>query len=341
MNRSEWSQRRRWGTGVLLFVWVGLFGPSLTANVAVAYAAGAAPGAASELQREQAQARFARAKPLFDAGDFAEALREFRASIEIVNSPNARLYVARCLEQTGDLVDAYVEFGRAALEARESSRADGRYSLTATEAETERAAVAPKLGFVKLSVLRPDAGTTVRVEGQELPHEAWSEPIPVKPGHAELQAESPGRAPVRATVSVAQGETKAVSLDAGAGIPLAAADTASSRRGGSVARPFAYAATAIGVAGLAVFIVEGLEAKATHDDLESACHGPCPNASFSSQITSGTREQTIADAGLAVGASALAAAAVLFVVSLPKSGASESRVGVFLSPRGVTVGGAL
>jgi hypothetical protein len=341
MNRSDWSRRRRGVVGVALFAWFGLVGPSLTANVTAAYAAGAAPEAATELQREQAQARFARAKPLFDAGSFAAALTEFRASLEIVNSPNARLYVARCLEETGDLVDAYVEFGRAALEAREASRADGRYTLTATEAETERAAVAPKLGFVTLSVIRPEAGTTVHVEGQELRREAWSEPIPVKPGTSELQAESPGRAPVRVTVSVAKGETKAVVLDAGAGVLLPAADTASARRSGSVARPFAYAATAIGVAGLAVFAIEGLEAKSTHDDLENACHGPCPNASFSNEISSGIREQTIADVGLAVGACGLAAAVVLFVVSLHKSPAAESRVGVFVSPRGATLGWAL
>jgi hypothetical protein len=327
--------------GVALFVWFGLVGPSLGADLAVAYAAGAAPEAASELQREQAQARFARAKPLFDAGNFAAALAEFRASLEIVNSPNARLYVARCLEQTGDLVGAYVEFGRAALEAREASRADGRYALTATEAETERAAVAPKLGFVTLSVMRPEARTIVRVQGQELRREAWSEPIPVKPGDSELQAESSGRAPVRATVSVAMGETKAVSLDAGAGVPLPVADAPSARRSSTIARPFAYAAAGVGGAGLAVFAIEGLEAKSTHDDLENVCHGPCPNASFSSQISSGIREQTIADVGLAVGACGLVAAVVLFAVSLHKSPAAESRVGVFVSPRGVTLGGAL
>src|SRR5258708_31077752 len=80
-------------------------------------AAGVDPGVATPVQREQAQAQFQRGKKLYDAGNYEEALSEFRASLDIVASPNTRLYSARCLRELNRIVEAYAEFGRTAVEA--------------------------------------------------------------------------------------------------------------------------------------------------------------------------------------------------------------------------------
>ena len=49
-------------------------------------------------------------------------------------------------------VAAYEEFGRAATEAKEHAAGDPRYAKTAEAAERERDALAPKLGFVTVTV---------------------------------------------------------------------------------------------------------------------------------------------------------------------------------------------
>lgn len=45
------------------------------------------------------------------------------ASLDIVASPNTRLYIGRCLRDMGRTVEAYVELGRAAVEAKEHLKA--------------------------------------------------------------------------------------------------------------------------------------------------------------------------------------------------------------------------
>ena len=84
-----------------------------------AHAAAADPVNATPVQREQAQARFMRGKLFFDAKKYSEALTEFRASLDIVASPNTRLALARCFREMGKLVEAYVELGRASVEGKE------------------------------------------------------------------------------------------------------------------------------------------------------------------------------------------------------------------------------
>ena len=61
----------------------------------IAWADPVAPGQATAVQREQANARFLRGKQLFSDKSYDAALVEFRASADIVASPNARLYIAR------------------------------------------------------------------------------------------------------------------------------------------------------------------------------------------------------------------------------------------------------
>src|SRR5258708_34499925 len=82
-----------------------------------ANADGVLPSAATPVQREQGQSRFARGKDLLARKKYDEALVEFRASREIVASPNTRLEIGRCLRETGNLIAPYAEFGRAPVEA--------------------------------------------------------------------------------------------------------------------------------------------------------------------------------------------------------------------------------
>jgi hypothetical protein len=180
-----------------------------------AFAAGVAPASASPEQRNQAQSHFQRGKQLYGETRFEEALVEFTASLDIVASPNARLYVARCHREMGHLVDAYVEFVRTATEARENARKAARYAKTAGAALTEVQYVEPKLGFLQVNVKHADDGTRLLIGANEVSKSGWGEPMPMQPGTAEIVLESLSRGPLKETVTIAPGATKVISFDAG------------------------------------------------------------------------------------------------------------------------------
>jgi hypothetical protein len=297
-------------------------------------AAGVDPSTATPVQREQAQQRFNRGRELFVRKQYAQALREFEGSHEIVASPNARLFVARCHRELGQLVAAYVELGRVAAEAHEFEHEDPRYAKTAESANTERDEIAPKLGFVLVTVEHATDATTLSVGGDEIKRAGWGEPAPVLPGTTEIVVQTPGHAPVKATLSLAAAERKPVTLDAALGElppPVVAApapppaadvdeeDAASRRR----LRTFAIVAGGVGAAGLVTFAVAGSLSNGAYSDLQKQCHGPCPS-SQSSLVSKGKTEQTIANVGLIVGAVGAVAGVTLFVVSLPKSHAAAA-----------------
>src|SRR5438477_993560 len=173
-----------------------------------ARAAGVDPDHATAVQREQAQARFNRGRQLFAAKKYREALAEFEGSHDIVASPNARLFVAHCRRELGELVVAYEEFGRAATEANEHAVGDPRYAKTAEAAQRERDALAPKLGFLTLTLQKVTPESKLTIAGEEIQRAAWSEAAPVLPGDTEVVLATPGRPPARVHVTLAAGEKK-------------------------------------------------------------------------------------------------------------------------------------
>jgi hypothetical protein len=292
-------------------------------------AAGAAtPAQATPVQREQAQARFVRGRELYSAGRYDAALAEFTASLDIVSSPNTRLYVGRCLREMGRLVAAYVELGRTAVEAKELTREDPRYQKAGEAASEERAQLAPKLGFVDVSVAHPAPTTSLKVGNDEVRRGGWSEPVPVMPGTAEVTVETPGHPPIRKTVEVAAGGRQSVAIDAsGEPAPPTAAQgatgdgeqKATDDAGEPKYRPLAYAAGGLAVAGLATFAIAGTLANGTYSDLEQVCgEKPCPPG-HEDEISRGKTQQTFANVGLGVFIVGAAAAVTLFVVGTPRS----------------------
>jgi hypothetical protein len=317
-----------------------------------ALAAGVDPGAATPVQREQAQSRFLRGRALYESGSYSEAIEEFRASNEIVASPNARLYLARALRESGRLVEAYVELGRAAVEADEHAKDDGRYEKAGATATKEREALAPKLGFITVRVDNATEATTLSIAGAPVKREAWSEPVPVLPGSTEIVVDTPGAGTNRQRVAVAAAERKQIAIDAqppgpaavaSAPVPSPAAASpepspapTSSR---ASLRPYAYVAAGVGVAGLATFTIAGLMSSSTYSDLEATCPaGKCP-ASAADTVSRGRTEQTVANVGLVVGIVGIAAGATLFVLSMPRSGSSGATARVVAGPSSAFVQG--
>lgn len=335
------STVRRRSLTFLLSIGLAVFAPSAV------HAAGVSPGKATAVQREQAQSRFIKGRSLYTAKKYDAALAELNASLDIVASPNTRLYIGRCLRDMGRTVPAYVELGRAAVEANELVHEDVRYEQAAIAARDERAQLEPKIGFVEVTVDHAGPDTTLRMSGDEVRRGGWSEPVPVPPGDVAVVVETPGHAPITQTVTIKAGERKAMSLDAGAAESVEPANTANatgdtkSEGLRKMARPLAFASAGVAVAGLATFIVGGLMANSTYSDLERACgSGPCPPGR-EGDISAGQTQQTLANVGLGVFAVFGAASTTLFVISSrnarsPAEGAT-ARLGAgptYLSVRG-------
>lgn len=306
-----------------------------------AIAAGVDPGQASAVQREQAQSRFSRGKSLYEAGKYDAAATEFLASNDIVASPNARLYYARALREGGHLVQAYEELGRTEVDAREHTKDDARYEKAADTAAAERSALKPRLGFIVVDVQHPTEDTKLTVGGEEIRRAGWTEPAPVKPGTTEVVVESGGKT-VRRQVSVRQGHTESMTIDAAADDATASAGTTPSgtatvSKSGAPSdrtrlRPYAFVAGGVGAAGLVTFVVAGLMANSTYGDLEDKCGTSACPASFRDEISRGKTEQTIANVGLVVGVLGAGVGATLFVLSRPKKDGTTATVAPVVGP---------
>jgi hypothetical protein len=298
-------------------------------SAGVAQAAGVEPAKATPVQREQAQSRFLKGRDLYNAKKYDAALVELNASLDIVASPNTRLYVGRCLRELGRTVAAYAELGRAAVEAKELLRDDTRYEKAAQAANDERAALAPKLGFVEVRITHATPETTLKVATDDVRRGGWEEPVPVAPGTSTIVVETPGHPPIQQQVDVAAGERKSVVIDA---VPEGSTDVVASTPASDGAasdtaaklRPVMYVTAGLAVVGLATFFIAGAMANGTYSDLKDTCGaGPCPPG-HDSDISAGKTQQTFANVGLVVFGVAAAATVTLFVVTSPKKSSSPA-----------------
>ncbi len=111
-------------------------------------------------QKVGAQKTFEAGTKLYDSRHFEEALAAFRASYQIVASPNSRLMIARCLRDLGQSAAAYREYDAVAAEATERGE---RYRSTAEAAAEEREELKAKIALLTVRVAEPPPGLTVKV----------------------------------------------------------------------------------------------------------------------------------------------------------------------------------
>ena len=325
---------------------------SVLAASVPALAAGVDPANATPVQREQAQTHFLKGKERFDRNDMSGALEEFRASLEIVASPNARLYVARTLRETGRLVEAYAEFGRTAAEAKEHEREDGRYGKAAEAALAERASIAPQIAFVQLNIKNATDATNVTVAGSPLVKGGWSDPVPVKPGDVEVEVVTPGVLPIRKTLAMRAGQKTPVDIDAGVGgtgdpsnpgtpPPNPGGDHPSNGHAGKGwMLPVAIAGGGVAVVGLVMFAAAGAASQSTYNDLKTKCGtSPCPS-SLAGEVSSGKTQQAVANTGLVLGLVGLAIGATFFTLwILPSKSQSSPSAALVVGPGSLGLSG--
>lgn len=337
------------------------------ASAASASAAGADPTAATPAQLAQAQKQFAVGRDHIAKKDYDKAIASFRASYDLVASPNTRFSIARALRDMGRYVDAYAEYGKTIAEASALAAKEARYQQTADAAASERSEIESKIALVTFTIAHPAPDTTLKVGEREVPRSEWSDAVAVAPGSVDAIVTTGGKEAARTSMTLGAGDKKTVALDAALPAPPAAvtppAPTTAPEPGDSPfdpnkpppeapppadasqptkLRPYAYVAGGVAAAGFITFAIFGALEKGTFNNLQDQCHGgPCGPA-HADDIAAGRTQQTVANIGLVVGAVGLATGVVLFVVSRPsKSAAAGAGTAVVVGPSFLGVKGSL
>jgi len=290
------------------------------------------PGDAARMAA--AQQRFDRGFELFDRHDYATAITEFRASLELAASPNTRLYVGLCLLQTGALAEAHAELQRTFTEARDRAVSDPRYTNARNIAERELNAVRPRLGRLVVRADGAPAGAVLRAGSLEIIPAMLGIPLYFDPGEITLTGDAPERAPFRQTVRLAADVTTEVAVTferatvARAPNPnasLVTVRTEPPRRlpvervtGGGV-RTAGYVVGGLGVLGVGAFALFGNFAMTRFEEVSLACNNRrCATRAQEGNIDEGETWQLAANVSLGVGVGLLVTGAIMIAVGGPR-----------------------
>jgi hypothetical protein len=340
------DRSRRWLPTYAAFALVLL----VTARAA---ADGVAPGEATPAQKKQAMDHFTTGKQAFVSKNWQMAIAELRASLDVVNSPNARLELARALRDSGALGEAWLEYGRVIDDATSLAATEDRYAKTSDAATGERTEVEAKLCFLMVNVVHAPPNAVLKVYGRAVPRELWTKPIMAIPGAVDVVLVDPtGKELARQTVAATGGQQATVTLDALPPPPPvtpmaddkpefarpAPPPAPTPSNGRARLRPYAYVAGGVGLVGFGLFTAFGLISSSDFNDLKSSCtDGHCAT-SKAGEISDGKTFQTVANIGLGVGIVGVAAGATLFVLSLP--GKSDT-TGLYIGPGTIGLRGSL
>jgi hypothetical protein len=322
---------------------------TLVAAVVAVTSPARAQGSPSSDQEVLAQRHFERGTEAFDAGRHEEALSAFRASFELVSSPNTSLYIARALARLDDIGEAVAAYEAAIRLARLRVEQEPRYQRTEDAARQELSRLEPQVGHVVPEGSVPE-GTLIVVAGRNVPPEAVGLPRPVTPGAITIEVTPPGaNAAVREVVDVVARQRVVVDLDALVArappprvpnatptptpTPTPTTPTDAPGRSGAL-----LAATVgsgvVTVTGWVLAAVFGLNALVIHDELVTRCgDAACPEEQ--AQIDEGRRSQTISNVGIVVGASGAALTALFLALWLASGGDAEDDAPVAVGPTSI------
>lgn len=332
-------------------------GLAVLAAPALAQATGANPETASPGEKSRAQTRYEQGVKEYKAGDYAHAAKDFKASYQIVASPNSHMMYARALREAGEYGRAYEEFALTQDEAGKLAVKLPRYATAAESAEAEKKDVLKKVAAISVEIQGDPSAVTLFVGSREVPHARWHA-IAVKPGSVDVTARVTGGRRAWRTVQANVGQVTRVKLDIthdiengsaplppparhhGAASAPGPADTGAGRS--HPLRPYAFIAAGVGAAGLLTFTIAGSMSRATYNHLDETCKDHVCPPSQAGDIDKGKTQQTIANVGLVLGIAGIGAGVALFVVDLQHSSPGHDaarRLRVGAGPGSVSLGG--
>jgi hypothetical protein len=287
-----------------------------------------AASAETPAQSAAAQALFDEARKLMAAGRLTEACPKFEESQRLDSGSGTLMNLAVCYERMGRTASAWTTY----LEAAAASRSNGK-SDRARAAQERAAALAPKLARL---IVDASANKTpsleVRSDGILVRSPMWGTPVPTDPGVHAIVASAPGRQEWRTTVTLRESVTEKVAIPELKANPIAPATSAlapvaqsSSEYGapktveepatttGSSQRIWAIGVGAVGVVGVTMGTVFGLQSKAAHEESQQYCSGAiCPTDEGVEASNRARSKGNLSTASFIVGGVGLALGATLW-----------------------------
>jgi hypothetical protein len=314
---------------------------ALSLSAAPAWSGEAHPAAKD--QRAGAKKTFEVGNKLYDSHHYEEALAAFRASYQIVASPNSGLMIARCLRELGHNAEAYREYDAVIAEA---SRGGERYRSSGEAATEERGELKSKVALLTVRVADAKPGVTVKVGEVKLADADIGAPVPFDPADVVVTAESPEGASARSEVKLTAGAASEVELRLNKPVDVPAAPPpptvapppvlAATPSPPSSLRTWSYVAGGVGAAGFITFAVFGAMTSSKYSSLEKACPQKQCSADQKDDVDAGKTYQMIANVGLGVGIAGVATGVTLFFLS---SGHKDDDVHVAFGPGSAQVSG--
>ncbi len=289
-------------TGNNLRCWVVLSaGLLLCAGHGAAWAQAAADKAAADTL-------FNEGKQLIRKGEDAAACEKFEASLSKLTQLGTQLALASCYERVGRTASAWGGFRAAASAA---SRAHDKRQRFAEDRATALEARLSKIVITIDPSNRVD-GLAVKRDGSRVAPAELDSPVPVDPGEHTVEASAPGRVAwsIKVSVSSTPG-TVDVSVPALEKVPAPRA----ARR---PHRTLAYGLGGGGLALIGVSLIFGELARSRWNDAQPHCYADhrCDPTGIDLAGSAGTLGN-VSTATFAVGAGAVAAAAILLVIAPP------------------------
>jgi hypothetical protein len=256
----------------------------------------------------RAEALFNAGRALLKAGRAEEACPKLEESQRLDPGIGTQYNLADCYERVGKLASAQTLFLQVADSARNSGQTQREQIARQRAAELE--AKVSKLVIVVPAL--QDADLHVERDGEELGRSEWNVAVPVDPGLHRVRASGPGLENWATDVHVApDGSVHEVSVVINEARSFL----------DPLHRKIGLGAGVAGMAGVVVGTVFGVRAIAKKNEASRAgCDGRECDSPESGKIRDQARSAgNVATVGMAIGASGLAAAAVLFWV-VPETG---------------------
>lgn len=316
--------------------WLSAFalGSVLLALAGAGHAQGVALDEATPAQQRSAEKKRAEGQKLFKAGKLDQALSAFEASWAAVRHPEARLMLARCHQNQGELLKAHAAYSEAMTVAEAALRTDPQHRETLRAAQRELSELEGVLAKLTIRLRYAPAGTSLTVDGEAVPESKVSQPLLLPPGQVTVVATTTDGREASRTLTLTAGQDAKVDLafEKDEQEPVEPAPGATAAPPAPMSRSMigAFVAGGVGLAGVAVFGVLGSMSNAKYEDLQDACKNERCDPSAQDDIDAGKRYQTMANVGLAVGIVGLGASAALFALSGSSSPAADATARVEL-----------
>lgn len=309
-------------------------------SLAVAHAPAAAQSASD---KETARALMKDGESRRAKGDLKGALQSFRAAHAIMNLPTTGLELGRTQAELGLLVEArdtLLAVTRMPVLSGESS------SMPAARDEAQKLAdeIEPKIPSltVKLEGVAPGATPRVTIDGVAINEATIGVPRKHNPGAHEVVAVA-GAVEKRASVELAEGDDKTVTLDLGSEPASADPDASGDPAPAETKRtsPLVYAGFGAAAAFAVVGSITGLVAFSRASRAREGCDGSqCPPATHDDIESSKTYGTVSTVTFVLAGAGAVVGVIGLWSAAPDKPPASAGHVRLLIGATGFTLAGA-